>query len=386
MLRKICLLLIVATLFVATSAFAVEPQAGGTASQGELARKLVDLFGWGEGLPEKPTDKDYMTILGGGRTLRFEAEDVYDRYYDKVIIRSYNLFGPYTGSGWLHGTTVPTAVHFKVFIPVAGKYTLKASTKGDDQLWSVAGKAFKINAGATMKETVIGQMFVPAGTLEFNAVIPPSGGIDYLAFSAPALAPVEPVSGWDFPAKLNGGQLAEVAAALLGAEGLLPEDTTASHKILSAAAVLPLPESLFLTDSQLLGKPVGEKWVRAGQVAAQLSIPVEIDAAGVYQLRARFVGSTLTAGFGDRTVTLPGKPYLDWIECGAFRLPRGSARLNFVIPPTGGLDSVELVRRRSSPADYVDLVKPGKGAGEIVTPPELDQFLKSLQERFKERR
>lgn len=386
MLRKIALLMVVLIFGCAAVVVAAEPAGEEPASQGDLARKLVDLLGWSEGLPEKPLDKDYQAILGGGRKFRFEAEDIYDRTYDTVNVRSYDLFGPFTGNGWLHGITVPTAVHFKVFIPIAGKYTLKAVTKGNDQLWSVAGRAFKVNAGDRLKETVIGQMFIPAGTLEFNAVIPPGGGIDYLLFSAPALAPVEPAAGWNFPARLTGGQFAEVAAALLGTEGLLPEDSSARHKLLAAAAAPVLPAGLFLTDSQVLGKPLADKWARAGLVEAQLSIPVEIDASGVYQLKVRFVGSTLSAGFGDRSVTVPAKPYLDWADCGVFRLAKGTATLNLLIPPYGGVDTIELVPRKSSPTDYVAVTKLGKGAGDAVTSADLDRLLKPLSEQFKERR
>ncbi|HZV82086.1 MAG TPA: hypothetical protein VFF53_07970, partial [Geobacteraceae bacterium] len=255
-----------------------------------------------------------------------------------------------------------------------------------DQLWSVAGRAFKINAGAKLKETVIGQVFVSPGNLEFNAVIPPGGAIDYLLFSAPALASVEPVAGWNFTAPLTGGQLAEVAVALLGSEGQLPGDAAARHKTVAASAVSPLPEAFYLTDNQLFGKPMADKWVRAGLVAAKLSIPVDIDTPAAYQLRVRFVGSTITAGFGDRTVTQPGKPYLDWVDCGVFRLGKGTSFINILIPPAGGVDSVELVRKKSAAEDYVAVAKLGKSAEEVITSAELDRLLKLLQERFKERR
>jgi len=385
MLRTVCTMLIGLLLLSATLSSAAEPKGDAAVKQAELAKRLVDLFGWSEGLPENPQEKDYKVILGGQRRFRFEAEETYDRAFDAVAVRDYNLFGPFTGRGWLHGITVPTAVHFKVFIPIAGKYTLSAVTKGDDQLWSVAGRAFKVNAGEKLKTTVIGQAFIPAGILEFNAVVPPGGAIDAIEFSAPALAPLEPLSGWNFSANLTGGQLAEVAAPLLGTEALLPEDQSAPHKMLSAAAVTPLPEALLLTDSQVLGKTIADKWVRAGQVAGQLTMPVEIDATGVYQVRVRFVGSTLTAGFGDRTVTMPGKPYLDWVECGVFRLAKGKNMLSLRIPPSGGVDSVEIIRRKSSTADYVAVMKLGKGGDETVSSAELDNLLKSLQEKFRER-
>jgi hypothetical protein len=385
MLRTLSVYLVAAMLFASSSVFAAAP-AEGPATQGELAKKLVEMFGWSEGLPESPADKDYLTILGGRRNLRFEAEEVYDRAYDAVSVRTFNMFGAFTGKGWVHGTTVPTAVHFTVFIPIAGSYTLKASIKGDGQLWSAAGRAFKVNGGAKMQEMTIGKMFVPAGFLEFNAVIPPDGAIDCLTFSAPTLAAVEPVKGWTFPARLTGGDLAEVAAALLGSEGNLPEDPARGRRTVAASSASPLPDSLFLTDSQLLGKTLEARWARAGLGRGQLTLPVEIDLPGVYQLRAHFVGSSLTAGFNGRTVTVPGKPSFDWVDCGVFRLPKGTASLLLDIPPTAGVDRIELVPRKSSPADYVALANLGKGADEPVTSADLDRILTSLRERFKERR
>jgi len=147
MLRTVSNMLIGLLLLSATLSSAAEPKGDVPVKQAELAKRLVDLFGWSEGLPENPQEKDYRTILGGQRRFRFEAEETYDRVFDAVAVRDYNLFGPFSGRGWLHGITVPTAVHFKVFIPIAGKYTLSAVTKGDAQLWSVAGRAFKVNAG-----------------------------------------------------------------------------------------------------------------------------------------------------------------------------------------------------------------------------------------------
>jgi len=45
----------------------------------DLARNLVDTLGFSEGLPAKPVEKDYLQILGGGRTFKFEAESTFDK-------------------------------------------------------------------------------------------------------------------------------------------------------------------------------------------------------------------------------------------------------------------------------------------------------------------
>jgi len=386
MVRKIVLLISALLFSFAASALAADPKPAGAATQGDLARKIVDRFGWGEGLPEKAADKDYLAILGGKRSYRFEAEDVYDKGFDKVTVRNHDMFGPFTGKGWLHGITVPTAVHFKAFIPIAGNYTLRAATKGDGQLWSVAGKAFRVNAGATMKEMVIGQMFVPAGTMEFNAVIPADGGVDYISFNAPGLAPVEPLAGWNMGGKLTAGNFAEVAAVLLGNEELLPADPAAARKSFPAAALSPLPDAVYLTDSQILGKPLSVNWVRSGTAGGEMPFPVEVDEAGVYQLRVRYVGGSVKLTTPERSVTAPAKPYLEWVDCGAFRLPKGKSSIIFSLGSADGVDAVELVRKKTSPAEYVELVKTGKGSEEQLSQGDLDQLLRPVVEKFRERR
>lgn len=385
MLRTICKFFCLALLMAAQVSHAAAVADNAPVKQADLAKKLVDIFGWSEGLPEKPADADYLAILGGNRNYKFEAEDVYDSYYDTVTVRNYNLFGPFTGKGWVHGITTPTAVHFKVLIPISGKYTVKASTKGDDQLWSVAGMAFKLNAGAELNEKTVGQVFIPAGILEFNAVIPANGAIDYIRFTAPSLAPIEPLSGWNLAAGLQEGQLAEVAAALLGSDPLLEDDPSAKPIIIHALTD-PLPDGLLATESQIFGKTIAQKWVRASQAQVTLPLKLDIDTTAVYRVRVRFLGQTLTAGIGARSVTVPGKGYLDWVDLGVFRLSKGNNLLELTIPPAGGVDSVEIVRKRSSPSDYVSIMKLGKGAGESVTADELDRVLKGLQDKFKERR
>ena len=371
--------------FTAASAAADKP-ATEQVKQFDLARRLVDTLGFGEGLPEKPVEKDYLEILGGNRTFRFEAEDTFDRQSDPVAVRNYPLFGAFSGKGWLHGTTTQTAVHLKVFIPVSGKYTLKVAAKGDDQLWSIAGKAFKLNFGVKLKEINVGQLFIPAGELEFNAVIPPAGAIDYFVFSAQAYAPVEPLAGWNPAAPLTSEAVNEVIASLLELEPLLPDDHSYSARIIEAASLPGLPETVHKTDNQVLGKPSAAKWLRAFQTGATVAVPLEIESTSVYRIRVRAVGTQISAGFGQRQVTAPLKPYLDWVDLGTFRLAKGANTLELQLPPTGGVDLIEVTRKLNSAADYAAVTK-SAGKGKVpLKPAELEAIIKSLQGQFKERR
>lgn len=370
---------------------AATKQAGTAAAQLQLkeidlARNLVDSLGFSEGLPAKPVDKDYLEILGGGRTFKFEAENTFDMQSDPVSVRDYPLYGAFSGKGWVHGTTKPVAVHFKVFIPVTGKYTMRVTARGDNQLWSIAGKAFKQSFGNNFSTTGIGEVFIPAGELEFNAVIEPAGAIDTFTFAAPAFAPVEPLAGWNPAKPLSAAALNETVAALLALEPLLPVDSSYKTKVIEAASLGGLSSRVHLTDKHIYGKPAGEKWVRAFQAVATVSVPLEIEASAVYSIRLRALGTTLTAGFGQRMVTVAAKPFLDWIDLGTFRLPKGLNTLDVVLPPMGGIDVIEVTRRLSTPADYAAITKTGLQGNNPIKAAELETVIKSLKEQFKERK
>lgn len=357
-----------------------------TIKQSELIRKLVESLGLSDGLPEKPSESDYLQILGGNRTFKFEAENTYDRQSDQVSVREYQLFGPYSGNGWLHGTTSQAAVHFKVLIPVSGKYTLTASAKGDNLLWSVSGKAFRHNFGSKLTEVTIGQVFIPAGELEFNALLPPDGAVDSFTFTAPAHSPIEPFAGWTPSAPLKADELNEVIAAALGLESELPPDKNYQAKIIEAASVSQVPETARLTDLQLLGKPVSAKWLRAYQTGSSITLPVEIESPAVYRIRMRAAGTEVTAGFGNSMSIRPLNASLDWVEIGTFRLKKGTNHLNIKLPPNGGVDVIEITRKLSGSAEYAVLAKTGLSGSIPVKQAELESAVKSIQGQFKERR
>jgi hypothetical protein len=353
-------------------------------TQGEFATSLVEALGWDGGLPEEHGLADYLAILGGNRTYRFEAEDIYDRASDSVTVIKYDLFGPFSGKGWLHGISKPTPVHFKVFIPLAGRYTLKAASKGDGQVWSVGPRAFKVNAGGGLHEVTVGTVDLPAGPLEFNVVVPADGAVDYLLFSAPALAPVAPVGGWHPADPLRIKDLAQTSAVLLNLEQKLPADTAGQMTIPVATAV-KLPPTVTTTTADFYGKPLSGTWVRVLERPAVVPVPVEARAPGVYGFRVRCLGAEVTAGFGQQLVTRPARPYLDWVDLGSFRLEAGVHPFLVELPPSAGVDAVEVVPRRSNVADYLAVTGLAGAPNDPVTDDRLFDILVSLVDRYQNR-
>ncbi len=383
---RLFFLILTASIFSLTTATAADKPAPKLVTQLDLAQKLIDALGFGEGLPEKPLENDYFEILGGNRTFKFEAEDTFDKQSDPVTIRNYPLFGAFSGKGWLHGTTSPVAVHFKIFIPVSGKYNLTVVSRGDDQLWSIAGRAFKLNSGANFKESTLGQLFITAGELEFNAIIPTAGAIDCFSFTAPNYTPLEPLAGWNPAAPLAAGALNEVIASLFGLEPLLPDDPSYKSWRIEAASLTKLPETVQITENQVHGKSLAAKWVRAFQTGGTVIVPLEAESTSVYRIRVRAEGSRIVAGFGKQTVTAALKPQLDWADLGTFRLTKGLHSLELQLPPTGGIDLIEVTRKLTSPADYATVTKSELKSNALVTAAELDAIIKSLQGQFKERK
>lgn len=388
MLRKICAVLaIVAVVALEANVFAAE----GTdkkqpVQQGAFAARLVEALGWGDGIPESPKDKDYQAVLSGVRNYRFEAEEFYDRAGDVATVRTYKVFGPYSGKGWLSGISSQTSIHFKVFLPLAGTYTLKVAGKGDGQLWSVGGRGFKANCGNSFSVAQLGKVTLPAGTFEFNAVLPPDGAIDYVDFSAPSYAPIEPSGGWDFSGLLTQHHLAEVTAALLGLEDKLPKNKRVGTKNIHVASTVELPSGVTTTTNEHLGKFFAPKWIRVGTDPVSFDLPIGAEEPAVYGVRVRFVGSELTASLAGRDVVLTGKPYLDWLDLGTFRLTKGTHTLHLALPPFGGIDVVEVTPRESSPADYLAAAQLTGAAAQPVLTGQVDDILISLVDRFKERR
>jgi len=382
------LMFLLAVSIVAASGLAVAAEKAPVTAVTQLvfAQKLVDALGWGEGLPDNPGEKDYFAILGGNRNFKFEAEEVYDRQSDSVVVRDYPLFGAFSGKGWIHAPGSQTAVHFRVFVPFSGKYTIKASVQGNTQLWSIAGKAFRFNGGSNLNESVLGEAFIPAGTLDFNAVIPPGGAIDYVILTAPSYAAVEPLAGWNPSAQLTGGALDEITASLLALEPQLPEDKGYVKKVIQAVSVSPTPAGFYVTDKQIKGKTVAPKWLRAGPAPATLLIPLQTESLSVYGIRVHFLGPELTAGFASKTRTFKGGPSFDWVDIGTFRLPKGTNSLKLSVSPTGGVDVIEVTKKLTSPADYASVSKSARSSDSLIKPEELDSIIKSLQDKFKERR
>lgn len=354
--------------------------------QGEFAHELISVFGWEGGIPKEPKDRDYLLILQGKRTFKFEAENIFNAKTDGVSVRNFELVGPFSGESWLGGVSTPVSVHFKVFIPLDGEYQLAAAAKGNGQIWKVAGKEYTVNSGERLTVTPVATVPLKAGEFEFEMVMPPNGGIDYLVFSAPDFTSIEPLGGWRFKEPLTNTELAEVSASLLGWEERLPLNKEIGVTTIIAADLPGLPPSVKSTDAGYHGKFTGKKWIRAKLQAADIEIPISLPVNGVYGLKLRVMGVPFKANLDGMSLIRPVKPYLDWVDLGLHRLVEGTHTLLVTLPSYGGIDALVIEPRKSTPEAYMNLVGVKGDPMAVVTNAEKDKILSQLVERFTARK
>ena len=354
-----------------------------TVTQGEFAARLVKELGLATGLPAEPKPADYRLVLAGKRSFRFEAEEVYNAEGDGVSLKNYPLYGPFTGVGWLSGIAESVTVRFNVLLPRDGDYLLKAVSRGDGQRWTAGGREFTLSTGAGLREGVAGTVPLKAGKQEISVKLPPEGGVDSFSLVADDIPAAEPMAGWRFDAHLTWGELAEVLAPLLGIEQNLPVASDAGPRIVAVHGAAKLPAGVEATDASFLGAFTPPKWVRAGVAGAVVEVPLDIAETGVYGLRIRLLGKKLALELDGKRFERQGKPFLDWYDLGVQRLRQGRHLMKIELPPLGGVDVIEIVKRKSSTADYLRATGlPGTPQGEL-TPTELDAVLPGVLNRLR---
>lgn len=367
--------------FTAGALAAQNPVSGIT--QGEFALRLVKALQREGGLPSEPKERDLLVVLLGKRFFKFEAEEHYDTKQDNVSVRTFGIFGPFSGNGWVSGIAVPTKVHLTLFLPLEGDYSLKVAAKGDGQKWSVGGKTFTVSAGASFREVEAGEVHLMAGTQTITVELPPEGAVDYLVLAASPLPPLEPSGGWRFKEPLRLADFAQIAVSSLGLENSFPADSSAKPIITPVAEAIALPPTASTATVNYYGQFVAKKWLRAGFKSITAEVPLQIEDDAVYGVRVRYLGERFSALLDDVKLSRKGKPYFEWIDLGSHRLSKGTHKLALEISPSDGVDVVELTRKKSSLADYLFVAGVKGDPAAPVSATEADTLISTLVERLK---
>jgi len=317
-------------------------------TQRDLMIALVNGLGWSFGLPDAPTDADYLKILAGQRHLRLEVERLVDND-SPLITKEIFSFGNFSGEGWLQGPreTVQTTLPF--LLPLSGTYQVHARLMAAGFNFGFGDSRLPADGGNRLTDTDLGSVTLSAGPQQIMIEFPARGGLDFIELDALPVPPVAPPGGWVLDKKLTTTDLASTA---LQALTLLDQLPTQGKPTLIEAESLPLPTTILVQKSRHHGAPSGGAWIRAGANAITLQAKVKVPTAGIYTLGLRIRGRGELTGRVNNTTSFQVKPgpALNDFSVGAFALTAGENQLTFFIPPFAGLDVIKLVRLDASPA------------------------------------
>jgi len=339
--------LILTALLPITAGAASEPR------QVDLLKNLVDGLGWSFGLPNEPSEADYLTIVGSNRTLRIEAEDAYSES-DFVSIKNFHNYGEFSGSGWVSGVNTPTLLHLDFLLPWSGTFSATAALRFPGYTFDF-GDQLLIGSGAEKFTTVtLGKVSLEAGPHQVIVELPPNGSIDYLELSADQHPPIMPFAGWALDQSFGDPELAEISCVTLELLNLLP--ATDRSDLLEFESSPGLSETTISTHRHL-GAPSGGAWVRAGIAPLEVSIPFETKQPEVLSFTLRGLGEVMIPFMldGMPLAQLQFPPYLADRETRVVALPPGSHKLTTVLPPRAGLDSLTMNYRDASDAALLSL-------------------------------
>lgn len=312
--------------------------------------ELVNTLDLSFGLPDTPTDEDYILVLRGQRQFRFEAEDVYAPEEDEVSRMSFRNFGDFSGSAWLNGLSRPTRVQLRFTLPLSGRYRLSAGLRNGEHVFLVDGEQFTATATTVFDEVDIAEVELESGPQEIVVTLPSGGAIDYIELVAAGLAPISPLAGWQPDATLQWDDIRITLLQIFTLGDLLP--ATASVIATEAEQLeLSADDQFTSTDIGYFGQPSAGQWLRAGAVSARLDVPIEISAGGFYQPVVRLLGNPVSVDI-NRQIKLGvvGRPYLENYSLPAQFFSPGTNLISLEFPPGGGLDRLSLTRLDSSPA------------------------------------
>lgn len=326
----------------------------GPLTQRDWLINLIDSLGGSFGLPDQPSDQDYLRMMAGRRSFRIEAEEAYQPG-DVVAPKNYATFGAFSGSGWLSGTNTPTQTELRFLLPLSGTYQAKIALRTPGHLLELGDQRFSVDGGNQFSELPLGQVTLAAGRQELIVQLPADGGIDYLELTAADLPPIRPIGGWQLNQPLTLDDLAVTTVQLLKLEHLLPAGS--ETRTIEAESTARL-DDLEVTATSHLGEPSAGRWVRAAGLPAQLQLSLELSQDQVFNLSLRGAAREPAAlALNQRalgSIQFPG--YLGEVEAGTISLAAGKNQLDITLPPRGGLDAITLTARKSAGGDYRRLV------------------------------
>lgn len=352
-------------------------------TQKDFVIKLMSHFSWNEGLPAKPADRDYLVILGGKRSFRYEAENAYNEQTDLVSLNYSDVYGAYSGKGWIRGISEPTTCNLSFLLPLKGEYLLKAVIKGNGFVWNVDGKTFTSDSKSNvLKEVEIAKLQLKAGVIKFSVTLPAEGAIDSFSLTADDHLPVQPLIGWRFREPMNAARMAEVAVSLSNRFALLADTPVDVPKPLALSETASIPNSVAVSTDTFLGKFKAPSWLRADYRGGTIQVPVKVTHTGYYSIIANAMGTAISGSVNGAVFDVAARPVLAPVVLGVFRLEAGENMLTIKLPPNGGIDTLDFTRKDVSAEEFIKLAGVKGPPERPISAAEADQFLTSLQKTY----
>lgn len=356
-------------------------------TQKSFVQRMFQHLSWDQGLSKEPADRDYLQILGGKRTFIYEAENAYNENTNRVTVRNFTLYGPFTGKGWLLGVSDTTAVDFAALLPIKGEYVLKAVIKGNGFIWNIVDKQYRSDSKSDVfSEVEIGKIALNAGVLKIQVSIPPEGAIDSFSLSAPDYMPIQPVAGWRFKEPLTAGQLAEIVVSMSGRHEQLQSSENIAPRRLSVFESAVIPPTAARTAIEEFGKFTSREWVRSDYRGASIQVPVKTATAGFYGITANVMGGRISGSVNESQFEVLAKPFFDTVRLGLFRLESGDNLITINLPPMGGIDTLELSMKNISSDSFLAVSGIKGPAGRLISIDEADATIKSVTDSYSVRR
>ncbi len=340
---------LLALLFLLLPAFA---QAQVT--QRDWALQLIDSLGWSFGLPEKPTNADYVQMLSGSRVYRIEAEETYQRA-DRVAVMKFDTFGPFSGEGWLNGTKDRTQAHLKFNLPHTGRYRVSARVRLPEHHLIFGERDFMMSGGDQFTDIIVGDVDLQAGPQQAILQLQPNGSIDYFELVADPFVPIEPEGGWRFDEELTAEVAARTTIQALNLQGSLPPGR---QVIKFEAENLPQPAGSRIYQDRNKGEVSGSRYVQVGAAPVKLDfysasisdgvVDVALRAASTRPVNVKLSGVLDTwQKFG---------PRFEDRHLGTFFIKEGEMIVEVQLPAGAAIDHLVMRSRRGSRADILRLV------------------------------
>jgi len=366
-------IVLLATLVIPSRA--EEAPGSSTPTQAELVYGLVEGLGWSFGLPDQPDINNYLVILNGQRTWRFEYEDIYVPSANAPIApKEIKSFGPFSGKVWQRAPARDVETDISFLLPISGTYEIRASLTQPGYTFKIDDTELTADGERNFSEVVFGSAELTAGSHDAKVTIPARGGIDYLLLSAPPTTSIAPVGGWLPDKELTSADLAVVVSRTLELEPFLRPQP---DELVIEAEAAPSPEHTTECDDCYQGPMTGE-WLRTDILPAPYTHLFEVDQAGVYDLSLSILAKSPVSGSinGKYAFTISPLPYFTVVPAGTVYLEKGTNQIDIELPPRAGLDRFILKPRESAPDDYLRLT--GLGPDPQPSREQLDRVLQLI--------